>query len=107
MVPVSITGGAGARRDKGWWYVPRRDLIGVVQVLLEQRRLRFAKDCRELGRVIEEFMAIESKVGDAEVGGLGRMTIWLWRSRWRVGGRRGVSGRLAGGRMGGLCDCQW
>ena len=67
VVPVSITPGLAARRDKGWWYVPKRDLIGVMQVLLEQRRVRIANDLREVQRVIEEFMAIESKAGESGV----------------------------------------
>ena len=35
LVPVQITGGGSAWRDSGRWNVPKRDLIGVVQVLFE------------------------------------------------------------------------
>lgn len=44
--PVVITGGADARVD--WttrtWYVPKRDLVTVTQLLLQERRLKFAAD---------------------------------------------------------------
>lgn len=38
---VLITGGDRAHLEDGSWHVPKRDLVGVVQVMLQSRRLRF------------------------------------------------------------------
>lgn len=39
--PVLITGGAAVTVDpEGYWHVPKRDLVGVLQALLQSRRLR-------------------------------------------------------------------
>jgi hypothetical protein len=42
-VNVIITGGNATTRDEdtGYWSVPKRDLVGVVQVALQNKRLRF------------------------------------------------------------------
>jgi hypothetical protein len=41
-VPVQITaGGAAQQAEDGYWHVPKRDLIGAVQVSLQQERLKF------------------------------------------------------------------
>lgn len=42
IAPVVITAGHLASRAKGWYHVPKKDLVGVVQVLLGSRRLTFA-----------------------------------------------------------------
>jgi len=42
-IAVTITGGHTASRvDRRTWHVPKRDLISVVQLLLQSGRLRFA-----------------------------------------------------------------
>ena len=43
IVAVIITAGTTVTRDEetGYWHVPKRDLVGVVQVALQQKRLRF------------------------------------------------------------------
>jgi hypothetical protein len=65
LVPVQITGGGRARQDGGAWNVPKRDLIGVVQVLLEQRRLKFAADLPRMQTLVEELMAMRVRVTEA------------------------------------------
>lgn len=55
LVPVTITGGAEAYEGwEGAWRVPKRDLVGIVQVLLQRRRLRIAQALLEAGRLLEE-----------------------------------------------------
>ena len=48
IVPVSITAGADAHEGMaGSWRVPKRDLVSVLQVLLQQGRLRVAQALAE------------------------------------------------------------
>ena len=61
-IPVTITGGDEATRDKGHHRVPKRDLVSAVQVLLQTRRLKVAEALPE-GRTLErELRAFEVKV---------------------------------------------
>ncbi len=41
VVPVVITAGNQVTQEAGFWHVPKRDLVGVVQVALQNKRLRF------------------------------------------------------------------
>ncbi len=43
LVPVSIHGGEAVSHEGGYWRVPKRDLAGVLQVLLQARRLQIAQ----------------------------------------------------------------
>lgn len=54
VVPVTITAGSEAHEGFEGWRVPKRDLVGIVQVLLQNRRLRIAKALPEAGRLVEE-----------------------------------------------------
>lgn len=54
LVPVTITSGAEANETTEGWRVPKRDLVGIVQVLLQRRRLRIAKALPEAGRLLDE-----------------------------------------------------
>ena len=50
LCAVTITGGEYQHsRGGSGWSVPKRDLIAVVQVLLEQNELKLARGLRELG----------------------------------------------------------
>ena len=62
LVPVQITGGGKARREAGAWNVPKRDLIGVVQVLFEQGRLLFADGMPRVKMLVDELMAMRVRV---------------------------------------------
>jgi hypothetical protein len=44
ILPVNITGGFVEHRDDGYYYVPKRDLIVGLQVLLQQGRLNIEAD---------------------------------------------------------------
>jgi len=54
LVPVTITAGNEAHEGFEGWRVPKRDLVGVVQVLLQRRRLRVAQGLAEAARLVEE-----------------------------------------------------
>ncbi|MBI2401947.1 MAG: hypothetical protein HYV20_04245 [Gemmatimonadetes bacterium] len=54
LVPVTITAGAEAHEAFEGWRVPKRDLVGVVQVLLQRRRFGIAQRLAEAERLLEE-----------------------------------------------------
>jgi hypothetical protein len=62
LVPVTITAGSEAREGFEGWRVPKRDLVGVVQVLLQRRRLRVAKALAEAERLLEEMEAFRVQI---------------------------------------------
>jgi hypothetical protein len=62
---VTITGGEQQRNNSGKgngaaWSVPKRDLLALVQVLLERKELRLAKGLRELGSLVRELTDVRS-----------------------------------------------
>ena len=54
-VAVSIHGGANVTREGNNWNVPKRDLVGVLQVLLQTGRLKVASKLK-LGSVLQAEM---------------------------------------------------
>lgn len=60
--PVSITAGDTVRQEGGWYFVPKRDLVGVVQVLLQSERLRFAGALPETALLTSELQNFQIKV---------------------------------------------
>lgn len=54
LVPVTITAGSEAHEGFEGWRVPKRDLVGAVQVLLQRRRLRIAKALAEAEALLTE-----------------------------------------------------
>ncbi|HEX9633830.1 MAG TPA: hypothetical protein VGA02_15315 [Gemmatimonadales bacterium] len=62
LVPVTITAGNDAHEGFEGWRVPKRDLVGVVQVLLQRRRLRIAKALAEAERLLEEMEAFRVQI---------------------------------------------
>jgi hypothetical protein len=71
---VTITGGEKESRDGNDWRVPKRDLVGVVQVLLQSGRLKIAPQLREARTLTEEMSAFQVKITDA-----GNDTYGAWR----------------------------
>lgn len=61
-VPITITGGDKATRDEGGWRVPKRDLVSVVQVLLQTERLRFAAALPAVPTLVQELLAFRVKI---------------------------------------------
>lgn len=56
LVAVTITGGDRAAREGDLWRVPKRDLVGAAQVLLQGRRLRIAAALPEAGALTAELL---------------------------------------------------
>lgn len=64
LVPITITGAQalGAHRDKKYgWRVPKKDIVGVLQMLLGQRRLKVAK-IPERETLLKELRTFKVKV---------------------------------------------
>lgn len=64
VVPVMITAGVRATLEKGYWHVPKRDLVGVIQVLLQTARLKIA-DVPERATLLGELQTFEVKITPA------------------------------------------
>lgn len=79
LVPILITAGDTVTRDEaGYWRVPKRDLVGVVQVLLQSKRLRYSDqlaDVRTLMNELATFKATITAAGNDTYAG----------SDWRTG----------------------
>ena len=60
IAAVTITGGEKQRNNGAGWSVPKRDLLALVQVLLERNELRLAKGLRELGPLVRELTDVRS-----------------------------------------------
>jgi hypothetical protein len=60
--PITITAGSEVVREKTGWHVPKKDLIGVLQVLLQTRRLRVAKLLPHAATLVRELEAFRVKV---------------------------------------------
>ncbi len=60
-VAVTITGGDQVVFERGW-RVPKRDLVGAVQVLLQTERLKFAEKLPAVPALVQELMAFRVKI---------------------------------------------
>jgi phage FluMu gp28-like protein len=54
LIPISIHGGDRVTRDPAGWRVPKRDLVGVVSVLLESDRLKIAARLPHARTLVDE-----------------------------------------------------
>lgn len=64
-MPVIITGGDQATYSDGYWRVPKRDLIGMLQVLLQDKRLRVAPGMPEGKTFVHELQNFKYKISVA------------------------------------------
>ncbi len=60
-VAITITGGDAVTFDNGW-RVPKRDLVAVVQVLLQTERLKFADQIPSVPLLVQELLAFRVKI---------------------------------------------
>jgi hypothetical protein len=60
-IAVTITGGDKVTFEKGW-RVPKRDLVGAVQVLLQTDRLKFAEQIPAIPLLVQEMLAFRVKI---------------------------------------------
>lgn len=61
-VGVTITGGDKATYDAGLWRCPKRELVSVMQVLLQNGRIKFAKDLPEAATLVRELRSFQFKI---------------------------------------------
>jgi hypothetical protein len=74
LIPILITGGDAVTKAAGFWHVPKRDLIGCVQVLLQTGRLKIAAALPEAATLTQELMNFQMKITTA-----GHETYGAWR----------------------------
>lgn len=60
--PVTITGGHQVSQEGDGYHVPKKELIGVVQVLLQSRRLTIARSLKEAAVLERELADFRVKV---------------------------------------------
>lgn len=66
LVPVLITSGAHAHQDEfGYWLVPKKELVGAVQVGLQSRTLKIAASLPEAKTLLHELTQFQAKITDA------------------------------------------
>jgi len=59
---VLIHGGDKEHHDKGYWRVPKRDLVFSAQVALQEERLKFAKEMPLLDELVRELRDFRVKI---------------------------------------------
>jgi hypothetical protein len=74
LIPILITGGDAVTQDKGFWHVPKRDLIASVQVALQTQRLKIAAALPEAATLTRELENFQMKITLA-----GHDTYGAWR----------------------------
>ncbi len=62
--PITITGGDAVSQDGNEYRVPKRDLAGVIQVLLHAGRLKIAAALPRAGTLTEEMKNFRVKISD-------------------------------------------
>jgi hypothetical protein len=73
---VTITGGFQVSREGYDVRVPKKDLVGVVMVLLQTGRLKIANRIPEAGVLRAELLAFRAKTTES-----GNLTLEAWRER--------------------------
>ncbi len=74
LEPVQIVGGATVSKEHGLNRVPKRDLVSVVQVALQNGRLRIAEKLPDVVTLTKELQNFQVKITDA-----GNDTYGAWR----------------------------
>jgi hypothetical protein len=78
LIPVTITAGRETNADgEGGFNVPKRDLIGVVQMLLQSRRLKFAAGLPGVDVLVRELETFRAKISIST----GHESFEAWRER--------------------------
>ena len=65
IAAVSITGGDRARYLRGVWNVPKKDLMGGLQVLLERGELKIARELGQARSLLKELADVKAAVSGA------------------------------------------
>jgi hypothetical protein len=71
LCPVAVTAGQSAVADeRGGWRVPRVELVSVLQVLLQGRRIRIAPSLPDAATLVRELSTFEAKPAKADTDSL-------------------------------------
>jgi hypothetical protein len=65
LKPIQIVGGANVSEDFGMTRVPKRDLVSVVQVALQNRTLKIASELAEAENLARELQNFSVKITDS------------------------------------------
>ena len=100
-----VTNGLEASHEAGYWQVPKKDLVGTLQVLLQDQRLKIAAQMPEVPTLVEELLNFRLKPAPVSTDPLaawqrGHRMIFCWQLRSRPGGSS------SGGRGFGSCRTQ-
>jgi len=74
---VTLTGGTSVNKA-AWndWSVPKRDLVSIMQVLMQSRRLRISGDLEEAQALRKELLSFRVRISDS-----GADTYGAWREK--------------------------
>jgi hypothetical protein len=61
-VAVTITSGSSASRERGVWHVPKKDLIGNLQVLFQTGRIKIPEGLPETAILTRELLTFRVKI---------------------------------------------
>jgi hypothetical protein len=100
ICPVTITGGDKAHQHATGWSVPKQDLMGGLQVLLEQGELRIARNLRGARMLMRELMDVQARErsgGGQSIGAEGRgrhddLVVALALACWKAKRKRYMNG---------------
>lgn len=77
LVPITITAGNEVNYNEGYWHVPKKELVGVMSLLLQDRRFQVVPSLRESKTLMRELGTFKVKVK----AGTGNETFESWRER--------------------------
>jgi hypothetical protein len=60
--PITITAGSAVVPDGAGWHVAKKELVSVLQVLLQTRRLQVARSLPDAAALVKELEAFRVKV---------------------------------------------
>jgi hypothetical protein len=98
IAPVIMTGGERESHAGGLWYVPKRNLITGLQVMLEKRELGLPANLAGTRTLMKEMAEMEERMtgrGGASFGAWREgqhddlviaAALACWRARWKAGG---------------------
>jgi hypothetical protein len=77
MAVITITGGSEVTAEPGGYRVPKKDLVGVLEVLFQGRRLKIARELPEAAVLVKELQSFRAKVNIHT----GNENLEAWRER--------------------------
>ena len=63
--PIHITGGATVNKEGSIWYIPKRELVGTIQVALQTGRLKIASNLPEASNLVRELQDFRVTITEA------------------------------------------